>query len=81
MTILVTGAGGFVGLNVVERLLTDGHTVVALGNRPLPSIARDHFSVLPGQLHPVTADVRDGWTVAGVPARPVNTLGVVRERR
>ncbi|UOM36148.1 NAD(P)-dependent oxidoreductase [Acuticoccus sp. I52.16.1] len=59
MTILVTGAGGFVGLNVVERLLTDGHTVVALGNRPLPSIARDHFSVLPGQLHPVTADVRD----------------------
>ena len=58
-TILVTGAGGFVGLNVVEELLRAGRTVVALGNRPLATIARERFEPLPGTLLPVTEDVRD----------------------
>ncbi|RAI02975.1 hypothetical protein DLJ53_00075 [Acuticoccus sediminis] len=66
MSILVTGAGGFVGLNVVERLLDDGHTVVALGNRPLPQIVRDRFARRPGTLHPVTADVRDAAAMRAV---------------
>jgi nucleoside-diphosphate-sugar epimerase len=30
MRVLVTGAGGFIGANVVERLLADGHEVLAL---------------------------------------------------
>src|SRR5579862_4288292 len=30
MKVLVTGAGGFIGSNVVDRLLADGHTVVGV---------------------------------------------------
>jgi UDP-glucose 4-epimerase len=33
MRIVVTGAHGFVGLNVARRLAVDGHTVVAVGRR------------------------------------------------
>ncbi|WP_075220225.1 NAD-dependent epimerase/dehydratase family protein [Acuticoccus yangtzensis] len=58
MSILVTGAGGFIGLNLVERLLGDGHSVVALGNRPMSAIAKAAFAGLPGTLTEVTADVR-----------------------
>ncbi len=32
MTILVTGAAGFIGSKVSEFLLADGHTVVGLDN-------------------------------------------------
>src|SRR5690606_32959493 len=34
MTYLVTGATGFIGSYVVERLLRDGHAVIALDRRP-----------------------------------------------
>lgn len=33
MRIIVTGAQGFVGLNVVRRLASDGHEVIAIGRR------------------------------------------------
>ena len=32
MRILVTGAAGFIGSNMVDRLLADGHTVVGFDN-------------------------------------------------
>ena len=35
MTVLVTGASGFVALNLVEALLRRGETVVGLDLRPL----------------------------------------------
>lgn len=50
MTILVTGANGFVGRALVERLLRDGHKVV--------SITRDRIGVTPGSVI-VYGDVRD----------------------
>ena len=32
MRILVTGGAGFVGTNLIKRLLSDGHKVVSLDN-------------------------------------------------
>ncbi len=50
MTILVTGAAGFVGLNVTEHLLHAGRTVVGLDRIDLPARARREFATLPGRL-------------------------------
>jgi UDP-glucuronate 4-epimerase len=66
MSILVTGASGFVGLNLVELLLERGATVVAFADRPLPDLACHRFAVLPGRLHQVQGDVRDERALAGV---------------
>jgi nucleoside-diphosphate-sugar epimerase len=32
MKILVTGGAGFVGTNLIKRLLKDGHTVLSMDN-------------------------------------------------
>ena len=32
MKVLVTGGAGFVGTNLIKRLLSDGHEVVSLDN-------------------------------------------------
>jgi UDP-glucose 4-epimerase len=56
-TILVTGASGFVGLNVVEALLARGGTVVALSHDELPGPARADFARLPGRLVAIAGDI------------------------
>jgi nucleoside-diphosphate-sugar epimerase len=50
MAILVTGAAGFVALNVVEHLLTAGRDVVGIDRIPLPDRAVRDFAALPGRL-------------------------------
>jgi nucleoside-diphosphate-sugar epimerase len=50
MAILVTGAAGFVALNVVEHLLAAGRDVVGLDRIPLPPRAMRDFAALPGRL-------------------------------
>jgi dTDP-glucose 4,6-dehydratase len=50
MAILVTGAAGFVALNVVEHLLSAGRDVVGLDRIPLPRRAVSDFARLPGRL-------------------------------
>jgi nucleoside-diphosphate-sugar epimerase len=50
MAILVTGAAGFVALNVVEHLLTAGRDVVGIDRIPLPERAVRDFAALPGRL-------------------------------
>ena len=40
MRIFVTGATGFVGHHVIQRLLLNGHTVRCLVRKPTPSLAR-----------------------------------------
>ena len=59
MAILITGGSGFVGLNVVERLLELGSETVVYGLAPPPESALEVFSTLPGSLQVVEGDVRD----------------------
>ena len=59
MTVLVTGASGFVGLNLVEALLGRGEDVVAFDAQAVPESARRAFASLPGALEKVVGDVRD----------------------
>ena len=72
LKILLTGGGGFVGLNITEALLRAGHHVVVLENAQLPSHALATFSALPGQLHVIEADVSssEAVTAAFNEARP-----------
>jgi nucleoside-diphosphate-sugar epimerase len=51
MTFLVTGAAGFVGLNVVECILTAGRSVIGFDCLNIPEQAARRFTTLPGNLH------------------------------
>jgi UDP-glucuronate 4-epimerase len=64
MKVLVTGAAGFVGLALLERLLADGRTVIAFDRRPLPATLLPRFNALHGTLTPVQGDVMDAAAVA-----------------
>ena len=63
MKILVTGGGGFVGLNVVEALLERRDDVVVLGDGAFPAYPQRIFKALPGRLETITADVSDATAV------------------
>lgn len=67
MAVLVTGATGLVGINVLERLLGDGEEVVSLSATPIPAAAERALAALPGRLHLHTGDtsVRDSWDAVG----------------
>jgi len=58
MSVLATGATGFVGLNVTEALLGQGRDVVLFSHAPLPDAASAALSALPGTMRLVTGDVR-----------------------
>jgi UDP-glucuronate 4-epimerase len=65
MTVLVTGASGFVGLAMTEALLTAGQSVVAFDTAPAPEAAQTVFATLPGALRTVLGDVRDEAALKG----------------
>lgn len=88
-TVLVTGATGFIGLNVLHTLIPAGHKVIGIASGALPQLAADSLSRI-GEV-PLVAqiDIRDGWAVDEVVAqfRPdvvihaaAVTAGVERER-
>jgi nucleoside-diphosphate-sugar epimerase len=88
MAIMITGAAGFVALNVVEHLLRAGREVVGLDRIPLPGRAQRAFATLPGRFTLIggsilsTADLRRALTVAPVEAVihcAVITAGTGRE--
>ena len=89
MAILVTGAAGFVALNVVEHLLGAGRDVVGLDRIPLPARARRDFARLPGKLTLIggsilsTADLRRALTITPIETVihcAVITAGAAREK-
>jgi nucleoside-diphosphate-sugar epimerase len=63
---LVTGASGFIGSHIVERLVADGHTVVALVS-PRFSWAKPESKILQhSQIQVVPADLTDPQSMVGV---------------
>src|SRR3984957_15360934 len=89
MAILITGAAGFVALNIVERLLRAGRDVVGLDRIALPERARREFATLPGRFTLIggsilsSADLRRALTVASIETVihcAVITAGSARER-
>lgn len=90
MAILVTGATGFVGTNIVETLLARGEHVVAFGQGGMPVNALRAFARFGDALEVVEGDVRDQDGLERLFATrriermvhgAVITAGVARERQ
>ena len=64
MAILVTGAAGFVGLNVVEHLLKAGRAVIGLDQIAMPPRAQRDFAALPGALTLIEGSVMSASDLA-----------------
>jgi len=61
MKYLVTGGAGFIGSNIVRRLLAEGHTVRILDN--FSSGRRENLADILGKIELIEGDIRDYWTV------------------
>ncbi|MGH2791301.1 MAG: SDR family oxidoreductase [Actinomycetota bacterium] len=64
MEVLVTGGAGFIGSNLVRRLLSLGHNVRVLDNLSTGSL--DNLDGLEGSVDVVRGDIRDGEVVRQV---------------
>src|SRR3954467_11238585 len=71
LTVLVTGATGFIGRRLVRALVADGHTVKAMTRRPALRAAGRTVKAVPGRPddsagpgEPVFGDVFDAGTLA-----------------
>ena len=87
MTCMVTGAAGFVGCNILERMARQGLAAVAVDTRAIPASVTDAF--VSGGLVSVQGDVRDvdllsnimrDRSVTSVIHAAAVTPGVERER-
>jgi nucleoside-diphosphate-sugar epimerase len=75
MAILVTGAAGFIGLNLIEHLLSASRSVVALDYRPLPELTRRYLSALPGKLAFIPGAIETASDLAtAFAAAPIDTV-------
>jgi nucleoside-diphosphate-sugar epimerase len=75
MAVLVTGAAGFVALNVVEHLLTAGREVVGLDRIPLPKRAVRDFAGLPGHLTMIDGSILSAADLSrALSMRPVEAV-------
>lgn len=71
---IVTGGSGFIGLNLVERLLSEGVDVLVLDSRPLPARALHEFGQLDGQLTVRICDIGDAAALAEAVREPVDRI-------
>ena len=75
MAILVTGAAGFVALNVLEHLLGAGRDVVGLDRIRLPERAARDFAALPGHLTMIDGSIMsDADLVRALMIRPIEAV-------
>ena len=88
-SVLITGASGFIGLNLVEVFLAEGWRVVALSLDGIPPYAAAQLATAPGELIDVRGDVRDkallervlaGQRFDAVVAGAAITAGATREQ-
>jgi len=69
MNILVTGGAGFIGSNLVDRLLVDGHEVAVLdefNDYYNPAIKRANLAAAAGRVVIHEADIRDAAAVSRI---------------
>jgi len=74
MTTLIFGGVGFVGLNIAERLLSDGKDVILFDLSALPDDAARVFAKLPGRLKVVCGDVRDNAAITAAVTQGINAV-------
>lgn len=74
LKIVLFGGVGFVGLNIAEAFLREGHEVVIFDRAALPAAASRAFALLPGRLTAIAADVTDGRAVAEAITRGVDVV-------
>lgn len=83
LRVALLGGSGFVGLNIAEALLRQGHHVLCLDRNPFPAAARAAFAGLRGQLRTAVYDVtQPGALEAGTDALVLGaaiTAGTARE--
>ena len=63
MTFLVAGGSGFIGLNVIEELLSSSEQVISLDKSPIPPAAINVFSKLPGKFASIELDITNAEDV------------------
>ena len=73
--VFITGASGFIGGKLAERLLAAGRPVRLLARRPLPELARRGATIVRGDLHDAAA-LRAGCTGAGTVFHVAGRVGV-----
>jgi nucleoside-diphosphate-sugar epimerase len=73
--VFITGASGFIGGKIAERLLSEGRRVRVLARRPVPDLEKLGAQVVPGDLADITA-LRRGCEGVGTVFHVAARVGV-----
>jgi len=73
--VFITGASGFIGGKLAERLLREGRAVRVLARQPLPALEKLGAKVITGDLH-ASATLRQGCDGAGTVFHVAGRVGV-----